>query len=56
MGGTSCVRTGRHGLSAVMVSMKWPHVGSTTLVLQTDNCRTVILIVSVDECSDDKET
>ena len=57
MGGTSCVRTGRHGLPAVvMVSMKWPHVGSTTLALQTDNCRTVILTVSVDEHFDDKET
>ena len=31
-------------------------VGSTTLVLQTGNCRTVILTVSVDERSDDKET
>ena len=55
MGGTSCVRTRRHGLQAVvMVSMKWPHVGSTTLALQTDN-RTVILTVSVDERSDHKE-
>ena len=33
-----------------------PHVGSTTLALPTDNCRTVALTVSVDEPSDDKET
>ena len=54
MGDTSCVRTGRHGLPAVMnVSMKWPHVGSITLALQTDNCRTVTLTISVDERSKD---
>ena len=33
-----------------MVSIKWPHLGSTTLTLQTGT-----LTVSVDECSDDKE-
>ena len=57
MGGTSCVRAGRRGLPAVViVSMKWSHIGSTTLALQTDNYRTVILTVSVDERSDDKDT